>query len=288
MLTNTAIDALQPGQRLKDDRVPGLEVRANAGGKSFMLYYRTRTGIVRRPKVGNYPVLTLAAAREIARGLLAQVAAGGDPSRERQAQRDAPDLDALWARCEAEHYSQEKKWGRDAKSIYTRHLKKPLGRVKVNEIGVGDLKAIHAALAATPNEANRMIAVASKMLSLAEAWEYRPVGSNPCQAIARYPEKKRRRFATSEEIKRIGACLDKYAADPEHTSGVAFLALLMFSGARPSEIANGTPDMVERRGDAGVLRLEHGKTGERSVFLPPQAMRVLDRLPADRKTLSGR
>ena len=88
-LTNTAIDALQPGQRLKDDRVPGLEVRANAGGKSFMLYYRTRTGIVRRPKIGNYPVLTLAAAREIARGLLAQVAAGGDPSRERQAQRDA-------------------------------------------------------------------------------------------------------------------------------------------------------------------------------------------------------
>jgi integrase len=141
---------------------------------------------------------------------------------------------------------------------------------------------------AHPNQANRMVAVAGKMLTLAERWGWRPVGSNPCQLVERFVERKRRRYATLDELKAIGAAMDKYAEDPAHVSGVAFLLLLIFSGARPSEIERGTPDMIEVQGDAGVLRIEKGKTGERAVFLPPQAMRVIARLPKDRKNLAGR
>lgn len=48
-LTNTAIEALPKGGRLKDDQVVGLEVRRHGSGASFMLYYRAPDGTVRRP-----------------------------------------------------------------------------------------------------------------------------------------------------------------------------------------------------------------------------------------------
>jgi len=111
-LTNTAIAALKPGQELKDDRVPDLSVRANATAKSFMLYYRTKGHVVRRPKIGSTDVLGIAEAREIARGLLAQVAAGGDPVADRRAIRDDPTLDDLWTKVEQEHYTDATAWGR--------------------------------------------------------------------------------------------------------------------------------------------------------------------------------
>lgn len=287
-LTSTAIDAMATGARLKDDRVQGLEVRKNATGTSFLLYYRTRFGQVRRPKIGAYPTLSIAQARDIARGWLGQVAAGQDPSAEAVIARSAPDMNDLWARCEAEHYTQDTKWGREAKSMYTRFLKPKLGKTKVAAVAYGDISGVHAKMVKTPNAANRTLAIASRMLNLAERWGWRPTGSNPCQLVERHAETRRRRFATADEISRVGAALDKLLEMPANTGGVVFLYCLMFSGARPSEIARATPDMLEEVGDAAVLRIEKGKTGERAVYLPAQAVRALARLPKDRENLCGR
>jgi len=82
-LTNTAIDALKPGGELKDDRVPGLSVRAHKSGKSFMLYYRTRGGVTRRPKLGDCAIMSLSDARDLAKNWLGQVSAGGQRLRRR-------------------------------------------------------------------------------------------------------------------------------------------------------------------------------------------------------------
>jgi integrase len=287
-LTNSAIDAMPIGATLKDTRIRGLEVRRHRSGWSWLTYYRTRDGIARRPKLGTYPTLTIALARDAARKLLGRVAAGEDPSHARAVIVAAPDMNALWERCESEQWNAERKWDRVAKSIFLRHVKPALGATKVRAVTYDAIAAIHAKLKATPNEANRVIAVLSKMLNLAERWGWRDTGSNPCQHVQRYQERKRRRFATPQEILKIGVALDTYGEQVEHLTGVVFIFLLMFSGARPSEIARATPEQLERQGDAGVLRIEKGKTGARDVFLPPQAMRVIDRLPADRTTLAGR
>lgn len=287
-LTAAAIDALPKGGRLVDDRVAGLEVRRTATGTSFLLYYRTRHGVQRRPKIGAYPTLNIAQARDIAKAMLVAVAAGRDPSQEEADARTEPDMQAVWTRCEQEHWNKDTKWDGEAKSIYTRHIAPKLGRAKVRAIEYADIQGLHAAMRKTPNAANRMLAVAAKMMTLAERWGWRPVGSNPCRLIARYPERKRRRYAGMDEIRAIGLAMDKYAEMPEHLTGVAFLLLLLFSGARPTEIGRGTPDMLEAVGEAGVLRIEKGKTGERAVFLPVQAMRIIARLPKDRESLAGR
>lgn len=287
-LTSSSIDAMAPGARLKDDRVQGLEVRRHATGTSFLLYYRTRFGQPRRPKIGAYPTISLAQARDIARGWLGLVAAGRDPSEEATTARAAPDMDALWARCEAEHWTGEKKWHQEAKSMYERNLKPKVGKIKVSALSYADVQAVHAGLTNLPNTANRTLAVISKMMNLAERWEWRPLGTNPCQHVERFPERKRKRYAKQDEIPRLGAALDKLALDPANATGIAFLSVLLFAGPRPTEIGRATPDMVEPVGDAGVLRIDEGKTGERVVFLPVQAMRALARLPKDREKLCGR
>lgn len=291
-LTNTAIEALAAGGEIRDDRVPGLSVRAHKDGKSFLLYYRTKTGIQRRPKVGDCALMSLSDARGIAKSMLLQVAAGGDPVAERASARAEPDLGALWERCERDYYNRGRSWDADAKRIYHLHISPRLGKVRVRSLRYDDVADLHASLRTTPFVANRVIAVLSKMLNLAERWGWRDTGSNPCQNVERYREASRRRYASPEEIKAIGSALDAMSMVAENLSGVAFLYLLMFSGARPSEIGRASPAMlerVERDGQVfGVLRLAQAKTGPRDVFLPPQAMRVLDRLPAGRLSLAGR
>lgn len=286
ILTNTAIHALQPGQSIKDDAVDGLHVRAYPRYKSFFLYYRTKAGKERRPKLGEVGILTLAQARDIARGMLADVAQGRDPVAEHRQARHAPTMDELWTRCEREQWNHGRPWDREAKRLYHRHVAAQVGACKVADVRYADVDAIRTSLAATPNQANRVIAVLSKMLNLAERWEWRAIGSNPCQRAPRYPEAARRRYATPEEIAKLGRALDAEAA--AHPAAVAFLYLCLFSGARPSEIVRAAWSQLERREDgSGVLRLPDGKTGQRTVFLSVPAMQALRRLPETTGTITG-
>lgn len=291
-LTNTAIDAMAPGVELKDDRVRGLSVRRHASGRSFMLYYRTRAGAQRRPKIGDYPLLSLAKAREIATNMLIRVAAGEDPSADRAADRTAPTMDDLWERCQREHWNSGKAWDREAKRLYEKHVSPAHGRTKVRDFTYDDAAAVKENLKDTPSDANHTIAVLSKMLGMAEKFgpsdrKWRDLGSNPCQHVERFPARKRKRYAKPHEISEVAVLLEAEAV--KHPEQAAFVYLLIFSGARPSEIVNAEPHQIERHEKDGVLygvlRL-HGKTSDatgddRCVFLPPQAMTAIAKLPKE-------
>ena len=296
VLNNTALDALHPGDAdLWDAMVPGLHVRTRASGKAFYLYFRTKDGTERRPKIGVLGIVSIGQARDIARTMLAEVAAGRDPMMDRRKAKGEPTMDEAWAEVEAKVYNRGKAWDREAKRLYTVHVKPRIGGVRVRLVDVDDVGGVHAALKDTPIEANRTLAVMSKVLSYAEApgKKWRDPGTNPCQSVARYPERKRKRFAKPLEIAKIGPLLDREAEDPTRRAAVAFVYLLMFSGARPSEIESALPSMLERVtvkdvGRCGVLRLQEAKRGPRDVFLPPQAMRVIDALPAEGLPLRDR
>ena len=51
------------------------------------------------------------------------------------------------------------------------------------------------------------LGVLSRMLTLAEVWEMRPEGVNPCRHVKKYPEHKRERFLSDDEYRRLGAAL---------------------------------------------------------------------------------
>ena len=77
-----------------------------------------------------------------------------------------------------------------------------------------------------------------KMFNLAEAWEQRPPGKNPCRFVRRYKvQPQHERFLTPEELQRLGRALD--AAPAERLAsrhGAAAIRLLVLTGCRRNEI----------------------------------------------------
>lgn len=314
-LTDSAIKALQPGQVVNDAVVTGLHVKCTSTGtKSFYLFYRTKLRDARRPRLGDTTVLTIAQARQMARDILAVVADGRDPAAELDKLRGEPTLQEFWDKEVWPHHYSRTKDARNAQRIFNVRIAPRLGNKRMRDIGYADVAILHRDLEAIPYEANRTLALMSKVLTLAERptdngrHGLRDIGSNPCGLVARYPELSRRRFATPAELAVIGRTLDAFygaAVEALNDTGsmascyksinkrtmasVTFIGLMIFTGMRPGEVAAATRSAVERlpKG-AGILRLPDSKTGQRDVYVPPQAMALIDRLPAPADgTLTG-
>ena len=112
------------------------------------------------------------------------------------------------------------------------------------------------------------------------AWGLVADGTNPCKGVRKYKEKKRERFLTRDEYRRLGMALVE--AETEAEAGVegavslyaiAALRLLMLTGCRLNEILTLRWDDIDRT--AGEFRLRDGKTGARMVPLTPTAETVL-------------
>ncbi len=280
-LNNTTVRAMKAGETLWDDVVDGLHVRCTGPKRTFYLYYRTKDGVQRRPKLDHWGNITLTQARDAARDIRAKVAAGEDPMADRKKSRGQPTVREAFDIAFADQWKKTK--GRDEiKRLFDVHVLPRIGGQRMAHVTYDDIKRIHAALESTPYQANRMLSYATRLFALAERpYEWRPLNSNPCTGIQRYPELKRHRKAEPAEIAKIGPLLA--AAAKDNAAGVAFLYLLMFSGARPSEIANATWDQlteIEHDGRTfGRLAIDDGKTGQLTVYLPPEAMAVIAKLP---------
>jgi len=281
---NTTINQAIPPCTIYDEQVRGLHIRITKTSKTFYLYYRTRERRARRPKLGDFGTLTIKQARSIASEMMARVAAGYDPVADWRAAQRAPTIEGICDRYLNDYALLKKPRSYDEdKRLIEKIIKPKLGRHKTHALTHQDVEDLHKSLKDTPTQANRVVACLSRMMSLAEKWELRSAGTNPCKHVARFKENRRVRYMTPDEAARITEVLKKYEATrPE---AVAFLHLVALSGARPDEISRAKREWIERAGDAGVLRLPDAKTGARPVYLPPQAMRLIDQLP---ETSTGR
>src|SRR3954451_18059753 len=105
-----------------------------------------------------------------------------------------------------------------------------LGSREVDAVGRRDIEAIHVALQDRPYQANRVLALLSKMFNLAVGWEWR--SDNPVKGIKRYDEEKRHRWLQDEELKQLCAVLDSH---PTHSAANA-VHLHLLPGARRGEV----------------------------------------------------
>lgn len=283
------VSIAQPGDVLRDSSVPGLHLRCFDKRKSFYLYFRTNDGREHRPKIGDLGVLTLAQARRMARRMLGLVAEGMDPAATATPGRVTAATGATVAELGARYLSEwavRKKSYREDVRLLERIVYPALGERRVGAVAYEDIAALHSGMSGTPFQANRVLALLSKMFNLAERWKLRPDYSNPCRHVSRYTERKRRRYLSPAEAQAIAVALRKYEA--KRPRAVAFIYLLLFTGARPSEIANARPEWIERHASGAVLHLPDSKTGERAVFLPLQAVAIIDTLGENKKgTLLG-
>ena len=197
-----------PDNRITYDlEVKGFGVRVtSAGARAFILNYRA-AGRERRITIGGFPDWTVNAARDHARMLKRRIDVGEDPMQDRHEERQdrheeraAPTLNDLADRFEKEHMVKRRpSTRRDYLGILKRHIRPRLGKVKVADLRHSDIDKLHRAIAKTaPYQANRTVAVLSKMLNLAIKWELR--ADNPVKGIEREPEQKRERFLTPAEL----------------------------------------------------------------------------------------
>lgn len=155
-------------------------------------------------------------------------------TRKREAAR--PTLAAFADRFLEEHAQPHKKASSFAsdRRILKATILPPLGTLRVADIDLATVKRFHAALRATPYRANRALALLSVLLAKAEAWGERPVGSNPCSAIDRYPEHKRERFLSAAEAARLVNVLA--AATGAMRDPADAVHLLILTGCRKGEV----------------------------------------------------
>jgi integrase len=283
-LTKRCVEAIPIGDRDViewDSEIRGFGVRVWPSGKrTYLLKYRTREGRQRKPTIGVHGVdMTAEQARDIARQWLSEARRGGDPANTKREARETPTLAEFAERYLGKHARIHKKASSLANDerLLQKRILPALGRRKLSEVSREDVAGLHEELRSTPYEANRLLALLSKMFNLAEEWGFRPEGSNPCRRIRKFVERKRQRFLGPDELARLGAVIVEEERHRTHAPSVfAAIRLLLFTGCRLSEIL--TLRWAEVDLDHSCLRLADSKTGEKVVFLNSAARQVLSSL----------
>lgn len=272
-------------QWIADRKVPGLGLMVLPSGvRTWYLRYREPSGKQQTHKIGRSDSVNVTTVREEAHKILAAVAKGDAPTSFRQQLRKAPSVLQLLERIKREHWRKLRQGSVvNNELIWRRHLLPEFGAMRVHEIEqrhVADW--FHRASLERPVRANRCLEVLSKAMNLAELWQLRPQGSNPCVRVQANSERKRRRYLTREELERLLTALDGFDGFGLRWRFAQLIRLLLLTGCRVSEIKNSRWEWLQ--GAALVVPPESHKTGgdghARIVQLPPAALLVLEQLRA--------
>jgi integrase len=288
-----------------DDQLAGFGVRITASGvKSYLVQYRDRANKTRRVTIGRHGVVTAEQARSQAQQLLAAVARGENPAEEKiERKKEAAeeptieDLSERYLHEWAEVRKGPKGIADDTQKLET-YIKPTFEGQTVASITREDVARLQHKLRDKPTQANRTVALLSKMMNLAELWGWRPDGSNPCRHLGKFKEKKRERYLSEKELARLGEALREMERlpatptmmvktigrdgkertvrrklEPEHPAAILALRLLLLTGARLGEILTLKWEHVDFQ--RGLLRLPDSKTGAKVIVLGPPAIKLL-------------
>ena len=276
-LTMRTVEALSATGRdtvYWDREVPGFGIRVyRTGRKVYIIQTRGPAGS-KRAVVGVHGDLRPEKARRQAIDMIDRIKRGEDAvPRKPAAEPTVADLARRYMEAHVEVNCRPNTievFGR----IVRLYIVPELGALRVSEVDRSHVSALHYKMRDKPYQANRTRDVLAKMFRLAEAWGMTPPRRNPCRSVRLYKERRRERFLTAEEYRRLGAVLKEAEADGSvMPSAVVAIRLLVLTGCRKNEIVTLRWDDIDRT--AGELRLPDGKTGARRVPLTPAVEAVL-------------
>ena len=251
----------------------GVRVQRN-GRKVYVVQTRGPAGL-KRVTLGPFAGVSIDKRRREAATIIDRIKRGLDPVPPEP--EPEPTVADLAARCMRAYVKVQCKPKTEElyRTAIDRHIVPALGTMPVKDVRSKHVIELHQRLRDTPSMANHVVAMLSKMFSLAQTWELVPHGRNPCGAVSHYREQSRERFLTPEEYRSARTALREAEADGTMwPPAIAAIRLLMLTGCRKSEILTLKWDDVDRT--AGELRLRDGKRGPRMVPLTPPVQKVLD------------
>ncbi len=284
-ISKRTVEALKVGKDTVfwDSELPGFGVRVYPSGSKYYVV-QTRAGgkAAKRVTVGRHGIVTAEEARRRAALIIARIKAGEEPAPEPLAVTlaDSPTVGDLARVYLDEHVAVRCKPKTAAmyRLIVNRHLLPALGKTSALAVDHARVTELHHSLRATPVMANEVVGTLSRIWNAAENRGLVPEASNPCRLVVKNRERRRERFLSEEEFRRLGRLL----AEAETCKGVsahavAAIRLLLLTGCRRNEILTMRWSDVDL--EARELNLVDSKTGARTVPLSPEAVEVLRNIP---------
>ena len=276
-LTNKTLEALKPQSKryeVHDLHCPGMSVRVSAQGqKVFSVKFRYGLD-QKRMKLGVYPRITLATAREKAMDILRQVDEGIDPTKRRRSPNmKVESVCREFIRLHAQ--ARNKSW-REAERILEREFVGTFGQRDIREIKRFDvLEIMDAAVArGSTYQANRILSNIRKLFN----WcvERGIVDISPINGLkAPTKEESRERVLGDDEIVRLlRACRNDVYPFRQ------FVPILLATAQHRGELAEMRWSEVDLDAKQWVIPAERSKNGKPHVVpLSPYALDSLSEVP---------
>ena len=278
-ITPRSVEALKPGETIRDTDLDGFFVRCQVGAKVYFVRKHAH-GQRHFVKIGKHGAeWTAAKARQEALLILAALRKHFDPAVERARIKGMPTVAELATEFLLENPAGLKPGTlANYRGIYQNHVCPSLGRFKVDQLSSSELAKLHRTLRATPRAANHVIDFLGSLYKQARLQRIVPQDFNPCTGIQRFHIRKRERFLSSDELVRLGAVLGSSQVErSELPHVIAALRLLLLTGCRRGEILTLKWENVDFERD--LLVLPDSKTGQRAIHLSAPAKQVLAELP---------
>ena len=284
MLTERRIRDAKPRSSpyfLWDAKVTGLGCKINpAGSKTYVIVYRTGSR-QRRASIGRPSELSLAEARiRAAHELDAIRSNDSDPLERRRIHKEAPTFADAVSRFFTEYTPERIRAGRMVRRTEQtyrheadKYLLPTLAPRKVKDITRADIERTVSPL--PPTTRNRVLAFASRLFTLTEAWEWRDQHTNPCRFVTRARLQVRDRVLSADEMARLADVLTEM--EGSHPGPVAAIRFAAVTGLRAGEILS--IEWVHLDMENGIVHLPRTKTGARSHHLPPPALEIINSQP---------
>lgn len=258
----------------------GFGIRHYATGRNVYIVQTRMGGKLRTITLGPASVLTRYQATQVARMVLAHARMGEDPATERKRKRSTPRytdfLDEFWDKW-ATRWSP-KTWNINGgyRRLYLQDAFEGLCIDELNEEHVTRWFA-EVNRQTGPGAANMAFGLLRLMLNKAEDWGYRLENTNPCRVVRPNRNRPCERFLTQKELGRLGNVLAKERESDHAMRSLAAKAATLFilTGCRRGEIVG--LHWKDIRGNR--IKLRHGKSGPRMVWLGDEARALIDTIP---------
>lgn len=282
-ITKRNVDRLRPDPTGRDcflwdagdGAIKGFGVRVKPSGvASYIVQYRNKEGRTRRLAIGRVGVLTPEQARKNAGEKLNSVAKGKDPSAERHAVRKAMSVAELcdWYLKDTSGRVKASTLAMDLSRIEC-HVKPLLGQRTVSALTLSDIERFQSDIAAgktaKPRARNgrtgsttggrgvaaRTVGMLGTILEFAR--RHSIINENPARGVRRFPDQKRHRFLSIDEINALGRVMRE--AEGENLTGIAATRALLLTGCRKMEILSLSWECLDTR--AHCFRFSDTKSG---------------------------
>ena len=277
-ISKRTIDAAKPSEAryvLWDTELKGFGVRVESSGlKSFLVRYR-HLGRRRFLSLGRFGEITPEQARLLAQKALSKVREGADPADERSQDREAITVKKLVERFLTDHVEEKRKskTATHYRSVLEGYLVPKYGSKKAQELTRADMAKLHLEIKHAPYQANRLLAVVASMYSFGDKHGLTPEDFNPAKKIERFPETRRERFLTTEELQKLGQAFRDLDESGRFGTAIQALIFLLLTGARLNEILKLKWSYVDL--ERGLLLLPDSKTGKKAITLNSASAAIL-------------